>query len=100
MLQVQELPGGAGLQVLLLDQLPHLLVLLVLLLDQLPHLLVLPVLLPCPRKGEFLLTDSGLQCNSCVRRRLEEEEGQEAGQESCKACQLPIHVKNLVRITL
>merc|ERR1712107_504011 len=38
----------------------------------------------------------GLQCNSCVRSRIEEEQGLEATSDSCKACKLPIHVKNLV----
>jgi len=48
------------------------------------------------RKGEFILTEEGLQCNNCVRSRIEEEQGMEATSDSCKACKLPIHVKNLV----
>lgn len=49
------------------------------------------------RKGEFILTEEGLQCNSCVRARLEEEGGRKEGMaEACAACSLPIHVKNLV----
>merc|ERR1719275_187060 len=48
------------------------------------------------RKEEFILTEEGLQCNSCVRIKIEEEQGMEATSDSCKACKLPIHVKNLV----
>jgi len=48
------------------------------------------------KKGEFILTEAGLQCNSCVSTRMEAEQGAEATKDNCKACKLPIHVKNLV----
>jgi len=55
------------------------------------------------RKGEFILTEEGLQCNTCVRNRIQIEAelagmGKEGGgvMDSCSGCKLPIHVKNLV----
>jgi len=52
------------------------------------------------RKGDFLLTDDdGLICKDCIKQKMnqeEEKEKKENAAENCSACQLPIHVKNLV----
>jgi len=48
------------------------------------------------RKGEFLLTEEGLQCKECVKITRSEDIQIESVTENCKGCELPIHVKNLV----
>jgi len=48
------------------------------------------------RKGEFLLTEEGLQCKSCVKITMSEDIQSQSVTENCVGCELPIHVKNLV----
>jgi len=48
------------------------------------------------RKGDFLLTENGLQCKDCVKVSMSEDIEAESVTENCTACELPIHVKNLV----
>eukprot|EP00092_Neocalanus_flemingeri_P020518 GFUD01022231.1.p1 GENE.GFUD01022231.1~~GFUD01022231.1.p1 ORF type:complete len:519 (+),score=136.93 GFUD01022231.1:269-1825(+) len=48
------------------------------------------------KKGDFLLTEDGLQCKACVKITMSDEIQTESVTENCKACELPIHVKNLV----
>jgi len=53
-------------------------------------------LLLADRKGEFLLTELGLQCKECVKTTMSEDIQANTVTENCTGCQLPIHVKNLV----
>jgi len=45
---------------------------------------------------EFLLTEAGLQCKTCVKTTMSDDIQAESVTENCAACELPIHVKNLV----
>jgi len=53
-------------------------------------------LLLADRKGDFLLTEIGLECKECVKNKMSEDIQSNAVTENCVGCKLPIHVKNLV----
>jgi len=53
-------------------------------------------LLLADKKGEFLLTEDGLQCKKCIRSIMSDDLQVESVAEICAGCGLPIHVKNLV----
>jgi hypothetical protein len=44
----------------------------------------------------FLLTEDGLQCKDCVKITRSDDIQNESVTDNCKACELPINVKNLV----
>jgi len=53
-------------------------------------------LLLADKKGEFILTEDGLQCKKCLKTTMSDDLQIESVAEICKGCDLPIHVKNLV----
>jgi len=49
------------------------------------------------RKGEFILTEGQqLQCKICVKTTRSADLAADSACENCTACELPVHVKNLV----